>query len=454
MLKRLPLQILLATILLVSACQNQEEEAQTPSNLLDQSLEEALRQASGGEGSNFYILPDESDFAKIPQDPLNPLSEAKVALGKLLFHETAIALKPDHDLSLLTYSCASCHHVEAGFQAGVPQGIGEGGLGFGHRGQGRTMNPDYTAVNLDVQPIRSPTVLNVAYQPNMLWSGQFGATHRNIGTENTWTLGSPKQFNRLGFQGVETQAIAALDIHRLQISGSVAADHPEYQALFNQAFAHLPEAERINALNAGLALAAYQRTLLPNQAPFQRWLRGEREALSEAEKRGALLFFGKAGCYTCHNGPALNDMNFYGLGMKDLYQRGDAFRANVADAENRGRGGFTDRPEDMYKFKTPQLYNLKDSPFYGHGASFTSIEAVIRYKNAAVPENTTVPSSQLAPEFVPLNLSETEINELKAFIENALYDDNLYRYVPSALPSGLCFPNNDLPSKIDLGCQN
>jgi cytochrome c peroxidase len=106
----------------------------------------------------------------------------------------------------------------------------------------------------------------------------------------------------------------------------------------------------------------------------------------------------------------------------------------------------------MYKFKVPQLYNLKDSPFYGHGGTLRSIREVITYKNEAVPQKTTVPAAQLAEDFVPLGLTDQEIDALVAFIENALYDPNLDRYVPETLPTGQCFPNADPMSQEDLGC--
>ena len=119
---------------------------------------------------------------------------------------------------------------------------------------------------------------------------------------------------------------------------------------------------------------------------------------------------------------------------------------------DRGRGGFTQNEADNYKFKVPQLYNLADSPFYGHGSSFRSIRAVIEYKNNAVPENDEVPAGQLAAGFVPLNLTDAQIDDLVAFIGTALHDPDLARYEPQVLGSNQCFPNNDEQSRVDLGC--
>jgi cytochrome c peroxidase len=122
------------------------------------------------------------------------------------------------------------------------------------------------------------------------------------------------------------------------------------------------------------------------------------------------------------------------------------------NVENLGRGGFTGNQEDLYAFKTPQLYNLTDSPFYGHGSSFCSVRDVIEYKNAGVSENDRVPNSALSPNFRSLNLSATEIDQLTLFLERSLRDDELLRYVPQALLTGNCFPNADETSRLDRNC--
>lgn len=119
-----------------------------------------------------------------------------------------MAITPKNVKSKNTYSCASCHNVKAGFQACLPQGVGEGGKGFGHRGEGREIDKIYNTQNIDVQPIRTPTAINVAYQKNMIWNGQFGANGENADTEQYWTEDSPKAINNLGYEGVETKAIA------------------------------------------------------------------------------------------------------------------------------------------------------------------------------------------------------------------------------------------------------
>jgi cytochrome c peroxidase len=444
-------------LLFFANCEKKVGKEITPTDMfatLDEELEAALVDAANGQGLSFFSLPLETDLDNIPQDPNNRLTPEKIELGKLLFHETAIGLNPKRQDNTGTYSCASCHHASAGFQAGVRQGVGEGGIGFGQKGETRMVDPEYGFDFLDIQPIRTPSILNTAYQRMMLWNGQLGNVPINAGTEDKWALRSPKALNFLGFEGLETQAIAGIGIHRQRVNNDFVEQYPAYKSLFDQAFPGYPEAERYNDTIAGLAMAAFERIVLANQAPFQQWLQGDQAAMSDIEKEGAILFFGKAGCVDCHTGPALNEEKFYALGMNDLIGEGVTNTVGqdfFTSAE--GRGGFTGKEEDLFKFKVPQLYNLKDSPFLGHGGSFLSVKEIVEYKNNGIPENSLVPEAQLHNRFRPLNLTEEEIDQLTIFLETSLHDPNLNRYVPVDLPSGLCFPNADVQSKADLGCQ-
>jgi len=271
---------------------------------------------------------------------------------------------------------------------------------------------------------------------------------------SVWCYGSddtPIAVNRLGFEGVEIQAIAGLAVHRHKVDEASVVELG-YKSMFDRAFANIPVADRYNNETAGLAIAAYERTIMSYQSPFQKWLRGGTAWMSDTEKEGAILFFGKANCVSCHSGPGLAAMEFHAIGLDDL-DPSEAINFDPDDPANKGRGGFTKQSEDDYKFKVPQLYNLRDSPFYGHGSSFISIRDIIAYKNEGVAENPRVPASQLASSFVPLDLSEEEVDLLTEFVERALYDPSLSRYVPASLPSDLCFPNNDWKSKEDMGCE-
>ena len=435
----------------IISCQQDDYEPLKEVTAIDLRLKNVLNDVSGGVGNSYFILPESDDLNAIPQDPKNPLTKEKIALGKLLLHDPATGGNPKNSENAHKYSCASCHAAPSGFSSGKVQGIGEGGLGFGLFGEGRILNPHSEKEMVDVQPLRSPSLLNLAYQDVMLWDGKFGSTGVNEGTEAQWD-NIPE--NKLGYEGVEVQAMQGIKTHRLKIDKTFT-DTYGYRALFDEAFPELSVKERYSDKAAALAIAAFERTLLANKAPWQEYLKGDGNAMNDTEKKGALLFFTSAKCYECHNGPALKDKKFHAWGMADINEGSqEVIIQSAMNMSNTalGRGGFTKNPADNYKFKTPTLYNLADNPVYGHGGSFNSIKEVIAYKNNGKSQKSEVPAFQLASQFGDLNLSPAEIDALTAFVSKALHDPNLERYEPESLNSGMCFPNNDMPSRKDCGC--
>ena len=420
---------------------------------VDFQLESAIR-ATSPTGLDYFILPQSNDFAAIPQDPKNPLTEEKVQLGQFLFFETGLGVEPMQPVGMQTYSCSSCHIPSADFKSGRKQGIGDGGVGFGFNGESRIKNEAYEEFEMDVQGVRPLNVLNLAFSAkNTLWNGQFGATGANEGTEDMWgVLDERTATNHLGYEGDVATIIEALDIHRLIISKEVL-DDLGYTSYFDAIFPEFPEDKRYTRETASLALAAYLRTLMTTEAPFQRWLKGDLLALSEQEKRGALLFFTDANCTSCHSSPAFSATKFFAVGVNDLNMQVSFNEGPATNQRNSGRGGFTGKEEDMFKFKVPTLYNLDGTPFYFHGSSKRSIREVVEYFNKAVPENPNVPKERIAAEFKPLYLTEEEIDDMVAFLQYGLKDRNVERYQPSSLPTGSCFPNADWKSRRDLGCE-
>ena len=417
----------------------------------DASLLQTIRDAAPTNDIGYFILADGQDLSQIPQEPQNPLSHVKIALGQYLFFETGIGTNPVKEESMATYSCSSCHVPKAGFRPGASQGIGEGGNGFGDYGEARYMNDSYTEEESDIQGIRPLTVLNVAYVTNTFWSGQFGAGNLNEGTEDVWKEENKTSVNHLGLSGIESQNIEGLELHRMFVDKEIL-DSLGYTNMYDLAFPDIPESERYNNKTTSFAISAYLRSLITNQAPFQHYLKGNINALSESQKRGAQLFFGKANCSNCHHGPTLNGYKFEALGVNDMFMRG-GLNTSEDDPKNLGRGGFTGHEYDNYKFKIPQLYNLKHAPFYFHGSSKETLKEVIEYKNLAQKENPNVPEEQISGLFRPLYLTDAEKEDLYSFLADALYDPYTDRYVPSYLFSGNCFPNNDPESKEDLGCE-
>lgn len=403
---------------------------------------------------DFFILPDETDYTNIPQDPKNPLTKDKIELGKLMFYETGLAQDAVYESGKGTYSCATCHIPSAGFRPGNFQGIADGGVGYGVNGEGRVKSGDYDQSELDVQSARPLTLANVAFVENTFWNGQFGATGVNEGTEDLWDVDpnvhEDTELNFEGFHGIETQNFEGLSTHRITINEEIL-DSLGYKSLFDVVFADIPEEERYTRRTASFAYSAFIRSILTTKAPFQDWLKGNNDALNYAEKQGGILFFDKAQCFQCHHQPNLGSLEFHALGVKDMYQS-PSYNTSASDKRNLGRGGFTRDVSDYYKFKVPGIYNMKGTPFYFHGASKRSIKEVIEYKNLALSENSNVDQSIISSKFQALNLTEEEIDYLVAFVENGLRDPDLVRYQPEHLPSGLCFPNNDVESQIDLDC--
>ncbi|MFN0212612.1 MAG: cytochrome-c peroxidase [Saprospiraceae bacterium] len=421
----------------------------------DRLLQDELDNHSPTGTYQSYILPDENDFSVLPnQDAKNPITRAKVELGKMLFYETGLALENKYEDSKNAFSCSSCHVPSRGFTAGRFQGIADGAVGFGESGELRSKNPVYAGDEVDAQGARPLPMLNLTYVTNALWAGSFGSFNANVGTESVWNQDTLISINFKGFQGLEANNARALVVHR-QVVNKDVTDSLGYTALFDEAFPEIPESERYTRLTASFAIAAYFRTILTNRAPFQNWLKGDKSAMTESQKKGALLFFGKAGCVNCHNSPSLNSAphQFFALGVKNHYQSGfEVFRTGPNDKRNLGRGGFTGRAEDMHKFKVPQLYNLRDVGFYFHGASKSTLREVVEYFNNGVPENPEVPVSQISKFIRPLGLTDLEMQDLVDFLANGLFDPEMERYVPTNTMSGNCFPNNDFLSRIEMGC--
>lgn len=447
-MKQLASALFFVVGLLFTACTN--DHLPDP---FDYVLLETLDRTSGVDDYRHYILPDETDLSQIPQDPANPLSQAKVDLGRFLFFETGLAQGPLNESGRGTYSCSTCHVPSVGMVPGRVQGIADGGVGFGENGEQRDKSNDYLETELDVQGARPLSLFNVALVNNTSWSGQFGAHDANTGTEAVWHLDEATEVNEYGFKGLESQNIEGLKLHRMVVNQDIV-ENLGYKDLYDDAFGFIPEENRYNIITASFAISAFLRTLITSEAPFQQYLKGDHGAMSLEEKEGALLFFGKAGCFRCHNSASLNNAEqFYALGVKDLYQTGEAFNTGPDDRRNFGRGAFTLVDEDYYKFKVPQLYNMKHAGFYFHGSSKNSLREVVDYFNAGVPENPNVPSELIASQFHPLNLTEEEIQKLLLFLEESLYDANYERHMPTYLPSGNCFPNGDVLSLEDLGCE-
>jgi cytochrome c peroxidase len=218
----------------------------------------------------------------------------------------------------------------------------------------------------------------------------------------------------------------------------------------------------------GRAIAEFELTLTFATAPIDRFARGDRAALSEDEKRGALLFFGKAGCASCHSvaGPSnemFSDFQEHVIGVPQIVPQvtNSVFHGPGAN-EDFGREEVTGDPADRYAFRTSPLRNVAVQPTFMHNGAFTSLEAAIRHhldvadslrhytpagQNLAADLTGPMGPSDVVLERVdalltaPINLTEDEIRQLVAFVRNGLLDprakpERLRRLVPGSVPSG------------------
>ena len=280
-----------------------------------------------------------------PQDPQNPTTASKIELGKKLFEDTR--LSGDESLS-----CASCHPKEMGYAESVA---------FSEGMEGKPM------------PRHTPTLLNAAYYRYINWDGKFTSTAQLVPA----ILANPRNMNMQD----ENVLNARLE--------SV----PEYRALFRESFGGPPTQQRV-----AQALDVYVRTLTTPNSPFDRYVAGDKTALTDAQKRGLTLFVGKADCTMCHRGPNFADDQFHALGIR---------------GNDPGRFKITGDEADRYAFKTPTLRNVELTAPYMHDGSLSTLRDVIDFYNRG--GGSQQPKSVVLRN---LNLTEKEKSDLVAFLES------------------------------------
>jgi cytochrome c peroxidase len=314
---------------------------------------------------------DLSDW-KLPAIPApadNPQTAAKAALGKQLAFDTRLS-KND------ALSCALCHVPATGGAGPTPRAFGQGGE------LGRW----------------APTWDNSAYSTSMFWDGRASSLEEQTGAlpGHMGPITAPPEMG-----GNITEVVAKLNAI------------PAYKKEFHDAFGTDATPE-----NVARAIAAFERTLVAKNAPFQRYVNGDKKALSADAKRGFELFKGKALCTTCHTPPLLTDNSFHNIGTPQVGPL----------KEDNGRMDVTKNPEDKGKFKTPTLYNSASLNFFMHDGALTTMEQVIEHYNMggtkAANQDTLI---------MPLNLSAKEKADLVAFMKS-LTDESLNRIARPLLP--------------------
>lgn len=290
-----------------------------------------------------YAMP----VLKVPAD--NTLTPARIELGKALFFDPRLS-------GSQWISCASCHNPGLGWGDGLPTAIGDG---------------------MKTLPRATPTVLNVAFNQVQMWDGR-------ARTLEEQALGP------IVADGEMRQSMPILLARLSTIQG--------YVALFERAY----PGEGINEKTLGKAIASFERTVISRDAPFDRWIQGDKNAMSAAAKRGFALFEGKADCVACHQGFNFVDDGFHNIGVKPI----------PGQPEDLGR--YTQRKVNVLKgaFKTPTLRDVALTAPYMHNGIYKTLDEVVDHydRGGDVKEN-------LDPNIKPLDLSKREKADLVEFMK-------------------------------------
>ena len=252
----------------------------------------------------------------VPKD--NPLTPAKIALGKRLFNDTRLSADE-------TMSCESCHDPQHAFSDQRMAALGV----YGRRG-----------------PRRVPRLINRAYGSSFFWDGRANTLEDQV----LQPIANP---NEMGMTVNEA-------LQRIKADRSYRRD-------FKRAFKSQPTSR-----NIAQALASYVRSILSGNSPYDRYMNGDQTALTASQQRGLELFRGKANCIACHSGPNFTDEKFHNTGI--------GWRVNSFDDD--GRFAVTHNEADRGAFKTPTLRDVADSPPYTHQGRLASLKDLIDFYDA------------------------------------------------------------------------
>ena len=437
-----------AALLLAAAC-----DETPPTTGFPESLDAQLRRSIG----QWSVVP----IAEPPwQDP------ALVALGRVLMFDKILSGNRD-------ISCATCHEPALHATDGLPLAIGTGGTGTG---TARTLGPGRSFV-----PRNAPSLLNSAIGLSyVFWDGRlsrFGQQPPEVGIpldlsnviaaqammpvlNRREMRGNPGDVDVFGNPNELAQFADSQpdQIWRAIMQRLLAI--PEYVTLFNAAYRDLPQS-MLTFGQAANAIAAFQMaSLMKTSSPFDHYLRHEDNALGVEEKRGGILFFTRARCVSCHNGPLLGGQSFSNSGVPQLGP--GVGRGAPLDL---GRGELPNNDFYRFAFRVPPLRNVELTAPYFHNGSFPTLESVVAHYND-VPKSlrnfnpATLPAAVQSSYHgdqatiddilktlestlrTPLQLTDAEQHQLVAFLKS-LTDPrarDLSGIVPASVPSGLPVP--------------
>ena len=403
-----------------------------------------------------------------PLSPLPPEDPDLVRLGQALMFDKVLSGNRD-------VSCATCHNPVSGTSDGLSISIGTGGTGAAGSRVLSTA-PQFT-------PRNSQELFNRGYAEfsRMFWDGRVsqasnGDFHTPAGVQLPAGLSGPLaaqamfpvmtrlemrgQVGDLDRFGVPNELAQAGDEERPAIWAALMnriLAIPEYVSLFQTAYPAVAPAE-LGFQHAANAIAAFEVAAFTSvNSPFDRYVRGDDGALGEPEKRGAILFFGKAACGSCHLGPHLTDQLFHGIGVPQV---GPGMSPD--EPEDRGLARVTASQTDQFRFRTPPLRNVELTGPWMHDGAYTTLEAAVLHYLDTDSALRSYDASQLREDLrashlsgaaavealaasidplvqAPLTLSTGEVADILLFLRS-LTDPgalDLGTTIPASVPSGL-----------------
>jgi len=387
-------------------------------------------------------------------------------LGNLLFFDTIGGLNNDNN-------CSGCHAPSAGF--GDTQSIAIGVDNNGVVGPNRSGPRNQR---------RTPSIANTALYPTLMWNSRFAAVSRDPFDHGAGFLFPPPEGASLSYLPHLLTAQAFIPpTERVEVAGfdfpgdnfDIRAEVlrrinsvPEYRKRFAKLFPSVREGGPVTFDMFGAAIAEFEFTQVYADAPLDRFARGQRNAMSEDEKKGALLFFGTANCVACHkvsgdSNEMFSDFEQHVVGVPQVVPAVSNMTFDgPGHDEDFGLEQVTGDPNDRYKFRTSPLRNAGLQPAYFHNGAFTRLEDAVRHHLnvfvsaqtydpviAGVDADLTGASGPIAPILLrvdpllaqPINLTDEEFRQLVAFIRYGLLDpkvrpENLRRFIPRSVPSG------------------
>jgi cytochrome c peroxidase len=403
-----------------------------------------------------------------PLDPGPAPEPALVTLGQALFFDRELSGNRD-------VSCATCHHPHFATGDGISLSVGVGGTGLG---QARRLAEGHEFVARNATDLFNR---GAAEWTTMFWDNRVNGTPETgfhspavgqlpsdldsvLAAQAMFPIASDEEMRGepgdVDVFGDPNELAGIIDEDFSAIWNGLMSrlmGFPEYREMFAAAFPDVPE-DQLGFQHAANAIAAFQIdawTYLGS--PWDRYVVGEDGALSDEEKRGALLFFGKAGCARCHSGSLFTDQEPHNVAVPQLGPGKD----EEAPLDI-GRARVTHYPDDMFAFRTPPLRNVSLTGPWMHNGAYTTLEGAVRHMLRPEESLRHYDAGQLAPELQsavhadsatiellltsldtsvtpPVELSAAELSDLMAFLQ-ALTDPaatDLGQDIPPSVPSGL-----------------